>query len=229
MLTVDFDLLDIQPGHKALDAGCGLGRHSGEFLRRGAHVMSMDLDMDSLQGTRKLLSGISNEDFCVHSGDALKMPFRDNTFDRIICSEVMEHVSDENQAGSELSRILKPGGLIAITVPTTFSEVMYFLLTYEYFTSPGGHVRIFTPGGLAEIMRKNKLSIYGIRYKHSFHTIWWAIRSVVGLHNEDQWFTRTYRTFLTMGLFSPLMRKIESFFDWFFPKSVILYARKEEV
>jgi len=166
MLTVEFDKLNIKEGDVALDAGCGFGRHSQEFMRRG-------------------------------------------------------------KACQELSRILKTNGRIAITVPTTFSEILYFLLTYEYFTSPGGHVRIFTPKKLEKIMKDCGLEIYGIGFKHSFHTMWWNIRCVVGLHNDQHPLTKTYHKFLHYGLFSNTMRKIERFFNYFFPKSVVLYAWKK--
>ena len=106
MLTVDFDKLGVREGNLVLDAGCGFGRHSMEYLRRGARVFSLDMDMDSLRKTRFSLFEMVKEKesyrnkFFVHSGDALKLPFRDETFDRIICSEVMEHVNDDNLACS---------------------------------------------------------------------------------------------------------------------------------
>ncbi len=232
MLTVEFDKLNIKEGDVALDAGCGFGRHSQEFMNRGADTMSMDMDMESLLKTRFLLADMKKENskknsFMAHSGDALNMPFKDDTFDQIICSEVMEHVPDPVKACQELTRILKPGGRIAITVPTTFSEVLYFLLSYEYFTSPGGHVRIFTPKQLKKIMNDCGLEIYGIGFKHSFHTVWWNIRNVVGLHNDQHPLTKAYHKFLHYGLFSNTMRKIERFFNYFFPKSVVLYGWKK--
>jgi ubiquinone/menaquinone biosynthesis C-methylase UbiE len=232
MLTVDFDKLAVQKDNLVLDAGCGFGRHSMEFLSRGADVVSMDLDIESLRKTRFSMAelkknGNLSPSFIANVGDALQLPFRDDTFDRIICSEVMEHVNDDNRACEELARVLKKGGRIAITVPTTFSELGYFLLTHEYFTSPGGHVRIYLPSQLAKIMRNNGLEIYGVGFKHSFHTFWWIIRSVVGLHNAEHPITKAYHKFLHLGLFSPFMRKIELFFNWFFPKSLVLYGWKK--
>ncbi|HRR61666.1 MAG TPA: class I SAM-dependent methyltransferase [Spirochaetota bacterium] len=233
MLTVDFDLLAVKDNNIALDAGCGLGRHSFEFVSRGANVFSMDMDMDCVRRTRFTLvymrdNGQAKQGthFQVLLGNALKLPFRDNTFDRVICAEVMEHVPDDNQACHELARVLKPGGLIAITVPTYISEMIYDILTYEYFTSPGGHIRKYVPKKLAAIMENNGLKIYAVDFRHSFHTIYWLIRCVVGLHLEDQPMTRHYRNFLTRTLFSPFMQKVERFFDNFFPKSIILYAQK---
>ncbi|HPD05879.1 MAG TPA: class I SAM-dependent methyltransferase, partial [Spirochaetota bacterium] len=187
MLTVDFDLLAVKDNNIALDAGCGLGRHSFEFVSRGANVFSMDMDMDCVRRTRFTLvymrdNGQAKQGthFQVLLGNALKLPFRDNTFDRVICAEVMEHVPDDNQACHELARVLKPGGLIAITVPTYISEMLYDTLTYEYFTSPGGHIRKYVPKKLAAIMENNGLKIYAVDFRHSFHTIYWLIRCVVG-------------------------------------------------
>jgi ubiquinone/menaquinone biosynthesis C-methylase UbiE len=234
MLTVDFDRLAVQKGNVVLDAGCGLGRHSIEFMRRGASVFCMDLDIGSLLKTRYTLasmkqSGGSPEGagFVTHVGDALNLPFKTGTFDRIICSEVMEHVDDDFKACSELARVLKTNGRIAITVPTFFSEIIYDTLTYEYFTSPGGHVRKYFPSELAEIMRKNGLEVYAVGFKHSFHTIWWIIRCVVGLNNAEHPMTKGYHKFLTLGLFSKFMRKAELFVNYFFPKSVVIYAWKK--
>lgn len=232
MLTVDFDRLGVRDGDIALDAGCGFGRHSLEFVSRGAQVYSMDMDMDSLRKTRfsltEMKKHIKNRDirYLVHSGDALNLPFKDESFDRIICSEVMEHVRDDDLACRELTRVLKKNGRIAITVPTVFSEYIYDLLTYEYYTSPGGHIRRYYPKELAAIMRNNGLEIYGVGFKHAYHTIWWMIRSVVGLHLSEHPVTKAYHRFLHLGLYSNLMRKIESFLDYFFPKSVVIYAWK---
>ena len=234
MLTIDFDRLTVKEGDTVLDAGCGLGRHSIESMRRGASVFCMDLDLDSLLKTRYTLADMKlqgraagDSGFLTHVGDALNLPFKDETFDKIICSEVMEHVDDDRKACSELARVLKKNGRIAITVPTFFSEMIYDALTYEYFTSPGGHVRKYFPSELANMMRESGLEVYAVGFKHSFHTIWWIIRSVVGLHNGNHPLTKGYHMFLTLGLYSKFMRKAELFFNYFFPKSVVIYAWKK--
>lgn len=233
MLTVDFDLLGVNEGQMMLDAGCGEGRHSFECIARGARVMSMDMDMESVRKARYTMaymktSGQAHEEgrYQVQIGDALRLPYRDETFDRIICAEVMEHVSDDARACGELSRVLKTNGRIAITVPTFISEFVFDALTYEYFTSPGGHIRKYVPRRLAALMRANGLEIYGVDFRHALHTIYWMIRCVVGLHLNEQFFTRGYRSFLTLGLSSRFMFSFERVLDNLFPKSIILYAVK---
>lgn len=234
MLTVDFDLLDVKKGDVILDAGCGEGRHSFECIARGADVCSMDIDMESLKKARYILAAIKlKEDasyhgrFQIHIGDALNLPFKEETFDKIICSEVMEHVDDDDIACRELSRALKKGGKIAITIPTFFSEFLYDIATEEYFTSPGGHVRKYLPNKIVDLMTRNNLEIYDVKFKHSFHAIYWFIRCVVGLHLENHLFTRTYRKFLSLASDSRVMTKVEQICDFFFPKSMVFYASKK--
>ena len=233
MLTVDFDRINVQFGDVILDAGCGAGRHSFECIARGANVFSMDLDLESLRKARYVLEGMKmygdapNESrYQVHIGDALNLPFRDETFDKIICSEVMEHVDDDEMACRELVRTVKSGGIVVVTVPTYFSEIAYDLLTEEYFISPGGHVRKYLPNRIVEIMRGHQLEIYDVKFKHSFHVVYWLIRCVVGLHLDDHPLTKGYHKFLTMVLKSNMMRKVETFFDNFFPKSMVIYSVK---
>ncbi len=233
MLTVDFDLLGVGAGDVMLDAGCGEGRHSFECIARGARVMSMDMDMESVRKARYTMAHMKKNNqahadgrYLVQIGDALKLPYRDETFDKIICSEVMEHVPDDDSACRELSRVLKKDGRIAITVPTFISEMFFDVLTYEYFTSPGGHIRKYVPRKLSNMMQRNGLQVYSVDFRHALHTVYWMIRCVVGLHLNDQPITRAYRTFLTLGMNSGFMKRVERIMDRFFPKSIVLYAVK---
>ena len=77
------------------------------------------------------------------NGDALRLPFPDDSFDRIIASEVLEHLWDDTGAISELVRVLRPGGRLAVTVPTRFPERVSWAINYRYHDTPGGHVRIY--------------------------------------------------------------------------------------
>ena len=76
-------------------------------------------------------------------GDALALPFADGTFDRVIASEVLEHIPNDVGAMRELARVLKPGGAMAVTVPRCGPEAINWALSDEYHDTPGGHVRIY--------------------------------------------------------------------------------------
>ncbi len=64
----------------------------------------------------KMVSGYSNQKG-VHNIDLLKLEFKDNTFDYVICNHVLEHIPDDRLAISEMYRVLKPGGTGVVTVP----------------------------------------------------------------------------------------------------------------
>ena len=70
-------------------------------------------------------------------GNAFHLPFRDETFDKVICSEVMEHVHDYRRRARELARVTRPGGMLAVTIPTATSENLYLRVGDDYFESPG--------------------------------------------------------------------------------------------
>lgn len=253
MLTVDFELLETKAGMMVLDVGCGQGRHSLEFLRRDCRVAAMDLKFPDLKYTRYLLTALGNELknevkkevkkevkpdkkagegghplFLVAAGDALGLPFPSDTFDRIICSEVLEHVDDPGGAVTELARVLKPGGLLAVSVPTPFTERAYGFATDEYFNTPGGHVRICRPRQLAGLLREKGLLVRDISWAHSFHSLYWWIRCIFGLHDEQHPVIRHCKKILTYQLFSPQLLWIEKVCDRLFPKSVVLYGGKPE-
>jgi ubiquinone/menaquinone biosynthesis C-methylase UbiE len=107
--------LEIQDTDKVLDAGGGDGYYSKLVLETtNAEVTLYDFDENALNSARKNLADKKIE---ILQGSVHQMPFPSNSFDKIILTEVLEHVPQEQKALDELFRILKPGGLIAVTVP----------------------------------------------------------------------------------------------------------------
>lgn len=118
--------LDIKTKETVLDCGCGEGLYlmamSGIFP--DAAINGFDIDTSSMEVAKKHLekanpdrefSNRVNVDFKI--GNICDMPYEDNYFDKICCSEVLEHVEDDRKALNELRRILKPGGKLVVTVP----------------------------------------------------------------------------------------------------------------
>ena len=129
MLTVDFARLGLHPGDLVLDMGAGAGRHAFEVFRRGADIVALDYSLADLKDVSGLFHAMAeagevpaDTSASTVNGDGTRLPFADDTFDRIVCSEVMEHIPDDAAAASELARVLKPGGTIAVTVPTWLPE-----------------------------------------------------------------------------------------------------------
>jgi SAM-dependent methyltransferase len=192
--------------------------------------VGVDLDRPSLQRAAGALRFRGREKGALAAmlqGDAFHLPFADATFDRVICAEVMEHVHDYRGAARELARVTKPGGRVAVTIPTATSEHLYLRLGDDYFESPGGHIRIFRPRDLARGLASAGLATEGVGFAHAFHTPYWALRSVAGLQGADaSRLVRAYRLFLIRATTSPWLARLERWLDYVCPKSLILYARK---
>ncbi len=240
MLTIDCERLALRPGMRVLDAGCGQGRHSLELLRRGCRPCALDLNPADLRYTRYLLVDLARQQhaadpardpaayphlpFVVLRGDAQRLPFPACSFDRVLCSEVLEHVPSPEQAAAELARVLRPDGLLAVSVPTPTSEWVMRYSSDDYFNSPGGHVRIFTFPRLRRLLAAQGLEVVDLHFEHTFHSVYWWVRCVFGLHAEGHPAIRHFKKVLTHALFSPPLRRAEHWLNWVWPKSMVVYA-----
>jgi len=232
MLTVDYELLGVSSGMRILDAGCGAGRHTFEAFRRGGEVWALDYSNEEVKKVMFSLVGADDKDrakggsWFTLCADVHHLPFLDNYFDRIICSEVIEHVWEDTRVLKEMARILKPKGRIAITTPTYFTEYIYDKLSPLYFTNPGGHIRKFFPKELANKIKFSGLKIYGLTFAHGYHSGYWLLRCIFGLANEHHPIPKAYRWILVKSFYSKTMSRLEHFFNYICPKSIIFYAWK---
>jgi SAM-dependent methyltransferase len=233
LLTVDLDRLRLRPGERLLDAGCGEGRHCFGALERGAQVVGLDLDAGALRGAAPGLRARAHELGALGAmirGDTFHLPFRDETFDKVICSEVMEHVHDFRAAARELARVTQPHGMVAVTIPTASSEHLYLRVGDDYFESPGGHIRIFKPRELARGLAQAGLVTVGVGFAHALHTPYWVLRSLAGLPRADtSALVRGYQAFLIRATASRAMIWLERALNYCFPKSLILYTEKRRL
>lgn len=234
MLTVDYDLLGLRAGERILDVGCGQGRHTAEACREaGCTVCALDIDHKNLAETKYLLhlmdqEGQTRARWAVVRGDALWLPFRDDHFDRVICAEVLEHVPDDGQAVRELTRVLRHGGTLAVSVPTYLSEAIYWRISPDYHHQPGGHVRKYRYHDVKALLRQNNLHVFAARRKHALHFPYWLLRCAFGISRQEARVPALYHRFLVWDIMArpkPL-RLLEDMLNPVFAKSVVLYARK---
>jgi ubiquinone/menaquinone biosynthesis C-methylase UbiE len=105
--------------HRLLDVGCGDGYLTRMFARRAREVTGLDHDPEMLEIARQL-HGRSNVRF--DEGAAEKLPYPDASFDRVVAVSVMEHFYDTVSALREMARVLKPGGVVAMSVDSLVPE-----------------------------------------------------------------------------------------------------------
>jgi SAM-dependent methyltransferase len=203
VLTVDFDRLGLARGERLLDLGAGRGRHVFEGMRRGARVTALDYSAtdlkDAVAVAGAMLAGdeVGTEVWAgAVNGDALDLPFPENTFDRIVVSEVLEHIWDDERALVEVTRVLRPGGRLAATVPTFWPERVAWALNFRYHDTPGGHVRIYRQHELEQKLERAGLFLRGSHHAHAFHSPYWWLKCVYGLDNAEAAPVKRYHDFL---------------------------------
>jgi demethylmenaquinone methyltransferase / 2-methoxy-6-polyprenyl-1,4-benzoquinol methylase len=103
------DSLALRPGRTVLDVACGTGTSSACLAESGAQVTGCDFSQGMLEVARSRAPGI---EFVF--GDALKLPFDDETFDAATISFGLRNVADTHRAITEMRRVVKPGGRLAI-------------------------------------------------------------------------------------------------------------------
>jgi ubiquinone/menaquinone biosynthesis C-methylase UbiE len=104
-------MLDPQPDSKVLDLGCGAGNVL-ERVPQGI-LFGYDLSPSMLEKARARMGS----DTDLRQGDAAHLPYEDGMFDRVYCTEVLEHVPDPLEVVREMARVLAPDGKIVISVP----------------------------------------------------------------------------------------------------------------
>jgi SAM-dependent methyltransferase len=108
-------LLDLfrsgSPGPRVLNAGAGAGSFSLRLAENGFDVTSVDASSAAVEVLRGRVTGE------VARADVTALPFADAAFDAAVLGEVLEHVEDDRGALEEVARVLRPGGVLAVSVP----------------------------------------------------------------------------------------------------------------
>jgi SAM-dependent methyltransferase len=235
VLTVDFRRLPIQSGTRLLDLGCGAGRHAFEAARRGARVVALDADRGELAAVAAVAAAMAEAgelppmaSITTVASDATAMPFPDGAFDIVVAAEVMEHIGADQDAMDEVSRVLRPGGLLAVTVPAWLPERICWLLSDDYHNVPGGHVRIFTRPELETKLRRSGLRVGGHHHAHALHSPYWWLKCAVGVRDDDHPLASAYHRLLVWDIMrKPAITQLaDRALNPLIGKSLVVYATK---
>ena len=235
MLTVDYTRLGVHRGERLLDLGCGGGRHAFGALRLGARVVAVDAAASEVSQVRDTVGAMvdagevtSKAEAGMVQGDALRLPFADGSFDRVIAAEVLEHIPEDGSAMAELARVLRPGGTIAVTVPRFGPEAVNWALSDAYHDVPGGHVRIYRRSTLFGRLRRVGLRPTGTHHAHALHSPYWWLRCLVGPRRDDHLLVRAYHRVLVWDIVRAprLTRAADRVLNPLLGKSLVVYLEK---
>lgn len=232
--AIDPEKLCLRPDGRLLDVGCGTGRHVLELSRYPGTLVGLDFARADLRIMRYMFDLTAKQrpiDANVHivEGDGERLPFPAAAFDQVICTETLEHVPDDQVIVCELMRVLKPGGVLAISVPDEYSERLLWWVSPHYRTTPGGHVRIYRRQHIKRLLQASGADVFAVEYRHSLETVRWVMHSIM----DSEWghpgvVSRGIRWLLD----APSHRNwwplawADEIGNYVLPKSIVLYARK---
>lgn len=174
------ELLDLRDGERVLDAGCGMGVLSMLIAAvRRVELLAVDRDGERLAWARR--EGVAAS---FVAADVGRLPFPDDSFDKIVAAEVVEHLADDVAGVGELARVLRPGGRLVVTVPHANYPVAWDPLNkaLELFGLPprtatggftgqwSGHERLYLPRQLERVLRRGGLRVDAVE-EHTAHTV----------------------------------------------------------
>lgn len=106
------------PGEHLLDAGCGTGLFTLDFLNAGAAVVGLDVSVPMLRAAVAKARGCP---FSAVAGDMLRLPLRDGSFDKTVSVTALEFIAEGRGAVAELFRVTRPGGLVVVATLNSLS------------------------------------------------------------------------------------------------------------
>ena len=142
---------------RILDAGCG----SSLIIQSLNHAVGMDFNLGKLRFLRRYGMPLVR-------GSAFALPFADESFDCVMSQEVIEHLPYDEVIFNEMSRVLKPGGLVILGTPDYATWVWRTIEPIYGFLMPGGykdeHITHFTRDSLTEIMVRLGFAVEEVAY-----------------------------------------------------------------
>jgi ubiquinone/menaquinone biosynthesis C-methylase UbiE len=170
---------------KALEVGSGVGTYVPLLLKRAKMVTCLDNDPELLDYVKSRFAQDSRVNLIL--ADALNLPFKDNEFDLVLCSEVLEHVDSPMKLLQELARVKKGAGYLILSTPQKFSlpEIaakIFFSPVLRKVTSiivgesihDMGHKSLQTSRSVQYMLREAGLTIVERQYVGAF--LPWPIR-----------------------------------------------------
>ncbi|MDA9298259.1 class I SAM-dependent methyltransferase [Pseudomonadales bacterium] len=236
MQTINFDELKIRDNDRILDLGCGEGRHAiTAYMLHNIESVGVDLSHKDLSITRERFNEFEepdngNKSLYLSVADGARLPFADNSFDKVICSEVLEHIPNYRAVLREISRVLKVGGTFAASVPRFFPEWICWRLSDAYHAAEGGHIRIFNASHLRADIEDLGFVFFRQHHAHALHVPYWWLKCLFWREPgaAETKIVTTYHQFLIWDLMKQprITRFMDALLNPVMGKSVVMYFVK---
>ena len=235
MLTVSFKRMGLKPGDRVLDLGCGEGRHVISLAcEPGIEAIGIDLGFGDLSTAKSRMQDCADyrhrdSSFLISQANGLSLPFADASFDHVICSEVLEHIPDWEGVLAEISRVLKPSGSFAVSVPRKWPERICWWLSNEYHEVEGGHIRIFDSTDLSRRIQTEGFKYRAKHWAHALHVPYWWLQCWRWDRRDNSRMVELYHRLLVWDLMKQpwITQFSEKLLNPLMGKSVVMYYSKD--
>jgi ubiquinone/menaquinone biosynthesis C-methylase UbiE len=134
---IEKEFSKIKKGQRFLEVGCAQGYYLSRALKKTKNVFGMDIIPEFIDAAKKTGAKVA-------VASAEKLPYKDKSFDFVLCTETLEHVPNWKKAVDEIKRVLKPKGKAIITVPLEKSGFWKFFSIFCDPEKTRGHISLVT-------------------------------------------------------------------------------------
>jgi SAM-dependent methyltransferase len=233
IINFNLERLGVAPGDTIVDIGCGEGPFDKPLVQAGFNVIGVEpeayLRKKFMAWAKKLGPGKGT----VKAGTGEKLPFKKGEVRTAVITEVLEHVDDPDVCLRELGRVMKPGGIICVSVPTARTEYLYWRL-HPGYEKNSTHLRIWKKRVLIDSIEKAGFRVRHIEGRNFGGALNWvghaALRSKsdhAGKITENLWIERWSEK--TWGFLNKIYigRVLSRVGNKLWPKSWYVYAEKK--
>lgn len=225
--------LELKDGLKILDLGCGDGFYLHLLSELGNYELTaIDNNPKAIKLAKKYLGKKPSEKINFILGDVNKLPFKSSQFDRIIASELLEHLDEERKVLKEWLRVLKKGGILVVTVPAKnypfFWDPINWLLERLFKTHIKSgfwsgiwneHGRLYTPDSVKKVVqlagfkdiRIQPLTHYCLPFNHHILYLGYKMRMSSVTSKETKESMSKFSTKQSKDFFSHIFEFIDYF------------------
>ena len=229
--NVDLGKLGVGPGDRVVDLGCGEGVLAELLARAGIHVTGVEPAAYLRERFTARVSAIDASSEVV-DGLADRLPFGDGEIGAVVTTEVLEHVPDPEAALRELHRAMKSGAVLCFSVPTSFTELLYWRLHPRYAEN-ATHLRIFTKPELRRLVDVCGFDVIAWEGRNFHAALLWTFHALLRSPSDhtgqilgNEWMTRIVDAGWRVLQLARLAPLVERAGNRVWPKSWYVYCRR---